>query len=207
MSDFRINMIRSARLRLGESPREFEKGLKSYLQVRRPLLLFGANRGRGNVYREFKQVLAEGRVVWAGLVMANNGLFQKGSVDAPGIVVHPLHYHVHDDLARLATAAEKVAEFSNERSTRHREEEREFGAVIRNSRGWFASQPVPQSICGEDSLVASSVMFFRKHLPNQVVAANFFPVVVHPAKETVIVLPDHFWPMDLRSYWINPDNR
>lgn len=201
MSDIRIQMIRTARLKFGEAPRKFDKSLQPYLSVKCSSAVRRSQDQRTSIYREMDELLVRGRVVWANLVMANSDLFAKGKADAPGVVVYAPNYHLHDDLGRISAAAEKLSDLRDPNATFANEKEERIAKLVRDDYAWFTAQRVPSSLAGDKSLLASCVTFFRKHLPNEYLAASCFPIVVHPEKETIAVLPGRYWPQELLDHW------
>ena len=59
---------------------------------------------------------------------------------------------------------------------------------------------LPDVISDKD-VHATITMMFRRHLPNGILAASCFPILIHPATHAVMMVPCEFWPPDLIMLW------
>ena len=199
MSDVRVQIIRNSRLKLGEAPRVFHSKSLDYLRIKRPMLSFGMSQHLKEIYEEHQYLLVQGHVVWAVLLVANTDLFAKGKNDGRGVVVYCKDIHLHDELLRLADLTEKLEE-QRTRNTEEPYENKLYSKVNRNN-AWFAPQALPASITDDNSIMISSLLCVRKHFPHNMLIGSFFPILTHPKYKSVALLPDLFWPDDLRASW------
>lgn len=203
MSDVRVQIIRSSRLKLGEAPRTFDKKLRRYLYIKRPFLAFGMPKQLKSIYDDHQFLLEQGNVVWAVLVVASNDLFSKGQNDGRGVVVYSPQLHLHDELLRLVELADKMGE-QRTRYISDVDEKRLYGEV-NNNNGWLIPQAVPASLSKNDSVFTSSILCVRKHMPQNRLVSNCFPILTHPKITSIAMLPELFWPEDLRANWTSND--
>ena len=98
MSDYHVQLIRNTRLRFGEPPRVFPRGLGSYLKIRAPSWMRHTSDKMIAIYEDQQLLLTQGRVVWGSVVQANTDIFVPGKLDLPGVVVYSPEFHRHDDL-------------------------------------------------------------------------------------------------------------
>lgn len=198
MPDLRVQMIRSARLRLGEAPRSIDP-TDPYLRVRKPPLAFGMASGRKAAYKRFGELLERGRVVWGSLVVAQNELFKSGNQDGWAVAAYCPRLHVHDNLDGVAQASQEVDKLR---------ERRDLGSgelglkkKVKRVGNWFSPEALPESINPRNDLSVSSVLVFRKHLPKGRLVSGWFPVLADPEIDGIAILPERYWTPDMRDAW------
>lgn len=203
MADSRVTLIRSARLKLGEAPRTFDRRQRKYIKPYRPF--FGINMATGykRACDNHPELLARGRVVWAAMAVARTDLFKKGDADGRAVVVYASQLHVHDNLDGVVQAATELGELLNKKRPTN-PIDREWQKRLRNSQDWFPPQRLPGS-AANGALLACSLLVVRKHLPNRILSRNCFPVVAHPEIKSIAMLPDRFWPRQMADYWVQAE--
>lgn len=198
MPDSRVQLIRNARLQIGEPPRASEDGHRD-LVPRKPLFAFTMKAGERAAYEGFEELLESGRVVWGALTLARSELFGKGDHNGRGVVVYCPELHVHDDLDRLVKASEALALFREEPSLGAADDR--FKKQLEDNTAWFAPRELPATITDDQRLRVSTVLVVRKHLPKQRLLASCLPLLVHHERDTVAILPDRFWPQEMKDFW------
>lgn len=139
----------------------------------------------------------EGRIVWGGVMQANSLLFSQGTDDCPGTLLHssdPYFDARPQQLRRIAAKAFGVLEKSAG------PEERQFAERVQDSRNRAMNLRLPESLTPKD-VRATNCILYRKHIPNGVLAAGWFPVLTHPSTPAVMMLPFEFWPLPLIMLW------
>lgn len=152
----------------------------------------------GRWFRGAERLLETGRVVWAGLIQANNALFTPADDGgAPGEVVYDptgrASAEVLDEAAQLLFSLKgkrlqdpSLAAFSDYLTD---EMTRVFGT------------DVPAVICPYPLKVATTV-FYRPYLPGAVIAQRCFPVLVSDELPGIVLfLPAATWPAVLLKAW------
>jgi hypothetical protein len=203
VSSVYVQIIRNIRLRLGEPPRNFGRKEMGYLRIKPPAWCKPAVDELHAVYRDLELLLTHGTAVWGALVQANDLLFAPGPQDSPGVAIYTPEPHWHDDLMRLSEMAKTV--FALKTGGGKTEQEREIGAWLADERKRFMSHPLPASIARESPVVASAVMFSRKHLPGGVLSCGFFPLLVHAKTKAALIVPARYWDAELVNIWTRPD--
>ncbi len=150
------------------------------------------------VSRNQALLLREGRIVWAALVMANNLLFKPGKEDCPALLVYSLDPRFESRPDELHDIARRIFELKNTEPA-----EPELRALARlvteesdRGMGWR----VPEALTDRD-VRGSIFMVFRKHIPLGQMCGEFFPILVHPSTEAVMILPFEGWPAELLKSW------
>ncbi|MFN3649649.1 MAG: hypothetical protein ACK47B_08705 [Armatimonadota bacterium] len=184
----------------GSAPRKF--GLfdrLGYLSSNRPAWC-GPSDSLSSCFVGRDELLREGTVVWGHIIQGNPLLFKPGPQDCAGEVLYcqdPDAEVAPSELGELAQVLFRLKgrEHPDPALThfsRHLEEEptRVFGL------------DVPPVLCGELRYAVSTVFFDRKHLPNRMLSAPFFPLVVSPGSlQIAAILPSRFWPPVFTDYW------
>lgn len=198
MPDSRVHMIRSARLRFGEAPRKFE-GSDKYLRPQKSFLSIGMNQGHKAAHECFRPLLERGRVVWGSLVVARNDLFNKGGDDGRVVVTYCPHLHLHDNLDGLVNVSQTIMERRDNGSLA--EVEIDLKEEVENNNSWFGPRHLPKLITSDEGIRVSSVMVVRKHLPQSRLVAGCFPILTNPEIDAVAILPERYWPQEIKDYW------
>jgi hypothetical protein len=200
MSDSAIQMIRNTRLRFGEPPRQFPKNEQSYLNLTAPSWCSAKTDALYEVYRHREMLLREGRVVWGHLIQANSLIFEPGPDDVPGACAYCPDYHTHDDLSRLAEIAGNLFKLREKSTTA---EEKAFGAILAGEKERFFQRPVPKTLTKGSPVFASCLMINRKHLPAGVLSNSYFPILVHPDTQAILIVPARYWDPELFNHWMS----
>lgn len=197
MPDSRVQIIRSTRLRLGEAPRSVADDKQ--LRIQKPLLSFGMRAGEKSAYENFTALLERGRVVWGSLVVARNDLFNKGDSNGRGVVAYSPHLHVHDNLDGLIAASQAMMQLREKRSLDA--DEKVLKKQLDSNTDWFGPRSLPASVTEDSNILATSVLVVRKHLLKSRLLAGCFPVLTHPEIDSIAIVPDRFWPQELKDSW------
>jgi hypothetical protein len=48
---------------------------------------------------------------------------------------------------------------------------------------------------------ATGILFFRKHLPQQLVGGAWMPLLMHPETRAMMVVPRQFWVREISATW------
>ena len=198
MPDIRVQMIRNARLRLGEAPRQVDPA-DPYLRVRRPLLAIGLSSGHKAAYERFGSLLAQGQVVWASLVVAQNELFSRGNQDGWAVATYSPLLHVHDNLDGVAEASQAIDKLRERRDLGS--SELKLQKKIQKVGTWFPPEALPESVSPRQDIEVTSLLVFRKHLPEARLAAGSFPVLTSTGIDGIAILPERYWTPDMRAAW------
>jgi len=60
--------------------------------------------------------------------------------------------------------------------------------------------PVPSDLTPRPAF-ATGILFFRKHLPQQLLGGAWMPLLVHPETRTIMVVPRQFWVREISATW------
>ena len=150
------------------------------------------------ICRQQMRLLAEGRVVWAALVMANNLMFRPGQDDCPGLLVYSLDPYFEARPQELRAIAHKI--FALKETV---PEDPDLQAIAKlvteemdRSMGW----KIPEAFTDKD-VRAAAFLVFRKHIPLGVLHGSHFPILVHPSTQAVMIVPHEAWPVGMIGAW------
>ena len=147
-----------------------------------------------------KQVLllTEGRIAWAALVQANKLLFSPGAEDCPAQLVWSDEPYFDSRPQELRGIGRRIFQLKN--TAPSNPEERKIAAQITDevirSLGW----KLPQSLT-DQNVYSTTLMVFRKHIPNGTLTAGCFPILTHSSTPFVMIVPFEFWPIELIMLW------
>lgn len=152
----------------------------------------------GEVFVQQRRLLAEGQVVWGGLVQANRQLFSAGSSDCPALVIHSTDLHFDERPRELALIAQRFLEFKGSTPTDPtlRAVAQRVTDEMDRSLG-FSLPPV----FSRRPLQSCALMVFRRHLPRGVLTSPILPLLTHPSTPAVMILPAPFWPPGFAGAW------
>lgn len=197
------DMIQSCRRIFGSPPRDLGRIGWPGLRTRRPLwsrLSFWDPIKTHFGYLE--RTFAQGHVVWAHVVQANELMFEPGSQDCPGEVVFSFDTSLDGQTERLEELAGQLFDLKGThpsdpalRQIANRlanEMRRDYGAVV------------PKLLAGGTQYRTSVIFFDRRHLPGEHLMNSRLPVIVHPRPPHVVtVLPQEFWDPEFRDWWVS----
>jgi hypothetical protein len=142
-------------------------------------------------------LLQKGDVVWGALLQANNALFKKGPDDLPGAVIYSADRYFDARPHELAGIAGKLFAHKGEQAPE----------ALRPISEWLADEkraafnlPVPTELTPRPAF-ATGTLFFRKHLPLQLLGGPWMPMLVHPETRALMVVPRQFWNRELVATW------
>jgi len=144
-------------------------------------------------------LLQKGEIVWGALIQANNNLFSAGPDGHPGAVLYSGDRYFDtrpDELHKMALELYK-----------HKDKAATAPEPIRRLVEWLTDEqeiaskvPVPFGST-EHPVLAASILFYRKHLPEKFLAGSWMPLLIHPQTRAIMVVPGRFWPRELLESW------
>jgi len=150
--------------------------------------------------KEQARLLVDGQIVWAHLVMANVKLFDPGKTDYPAAVVYSQDAAYDGDLEALEKIATAI--FALKEAPGSDPELAEFARVMADEQCYFFNEVVPQKLTEGRTVFFTVLPVHRKHLPDDYLAASWFPLLVLPYQcQNVMILPVEFWDSSLVEYW------
>jgi hypothetical protein len=158
-------------------------------------------------YDKQEILFRKGRIGWAALVEADDGVFARGGDDLPGVLVYSEDEYFDARPAELAAVAARLLELKSAGAVGAFEVSR-FAQLVRNDSGRPLGVPVPAALNAKEPLLSSFVAI-RAHLPDGILAASWFPVLMHPSSVVPMIVPSTFWSPALLAAWnerrLNPD--
>ena len=173
-----------------------------YLQIRKPLWV---KANTEDVF--FKQLKAlsllykEAKVVWASLVQANQSMFfprDNNKYSSLGEIIYdPTGWTSYKALEGYA---QKLADLIENKVTEG--DQLSHATRLRDGQDTISGAEYPKSL-SKLPLKVSSILFWRKHLPNGLLSLNSFPILITNEQEGVVtVLPARFWPQSFVDKWL-----
>jgi len=150
-------------------------------------------------YDKQETVFRKGRIGWGALVEADDGVFVRGEEDLPGVLVYSEDEYFDARPAELAAVGARLAELKAAGAASNSDASR-FARAVRNDAGRPLGEPVPASLNARQPLLSSFVAI-RSHLPDGLLAGDWFPVLVHPSSAVPMIVPHAFWPPALLAAW------
>ncbi len=141
---------------------------------------------------------AEGKIVWAALIQANNLLFSPGAADCPALLACSDDHYFDARPTELHEVAHKV--FSYKGTAPADPELKALAELVTDEADRSMKFALPKVFSRKD-IQMSTFMVFRKHIPNGVLNMKMFPVLIHPATAAVMIVPFEFWPIEMIMMW------
>jgi hypothetical protein len=142
-------------------------------------------------------LLKSGEVVWGALIQANNALFRKGPDDHPGAVLFSNDPYFDGRPQELYAIANKLLSF---KGTQAPESLRPISDWLTDEKKAAFNLPVPSELTPRPAF-ATGILFFRKHLPQQLVGGAWMPLIVHSETRAIMVVPRQFWVREISATW------
>ncbi len=150
-------------------------------------------------YEKQETLFRKGRIGWGALVMADDGVFASGADDLPGVLVYSEDEYFDARPAELAAIAARLNELKAAGAVGAFELSR-FAQLVRNDSGRPLGVPVPAALSARTPLLSSFVAI-RAHLPEGILAGEWFPVLIHTSSVVPMIVPSMFWPPALTAAW------
>jgi hypothetical protein len=150
------------------------------------------------LYAKQEMLLRKGRIVWAAVVPLDKSLNVPGKEDLPALCVYSPDDYFDARPAALAGMAARLAALRTAPAVMP--ELRRIGQQVRNDSGRPLDFPLPPQMTSRPVML-TSFMAVRSHLPDTVLIADWFPVLIHPDSVIPLVVPSAFWSSGLRAAW------
>lgn len=150
------------------------------------------------VINQQARLLKEGTIVWAALVQANKLLFAPGDVDCPALLVYSRDAYFDSRPDELRAIGRRIFELKE--TTPTDPTERAIAAKVTDEMDRSMGWRLPDLLTDKEAFTAA-FMVFRKHIPNGVLTAGRFPILIHPSTQAVMIVPFEFWPIELIVLW------
>lgn len=188
--------------RFGHTPRTFSLWDRwTYLRIDRPLWLRQSPDDKLNsLFRHANELLREGQIVWGCVIQANTLLMEPGRDDHPGEMVYTLADPSRVSPSELHEVAARIAKLKG--TAPDRADLAEIAHYLTDQSIRVLGLEVPRSISPSFPCRISTVMFFRKHLPNRRLTFPLLPILVNPREPYVALpLPVRYWSPELITWW------
>lgn len=152
------------------------------------------------VFRRQGKLMREGDIVWGALVQANMHLFSPGPHDHPAMVIHSPDPFFEDDPNRLRALGNRLFQLKN--TTPASPDERRLAEMITDEMERGMGWTVPRACTGAREVTSTSVIVFRRHLPDRVLRCGWFPLLTHPETPAVMIVPSNYRPDELVEIWM-----
>jgi hypothetical protein len=153
----------------------------------------------GIFYEKQETLFRKGRIGWGALVEADDGVFARGEDDLPGVLVYSEDEYFDARPAELAAIGARLVELKAAGAVGTFEPSR-FAQSVRNDSGRPLGVPVPASLSAREPML-SSFIAIRSHLPDGLLAGDWFPVLIHPSSVVPMIVPHTFWPDAMVAAW------
>ena len=150
-------------------------------------------------YDKQETLFRKGRIGWGALVEADDGVFAQGDDDLPGVLVYSEDEYFDARPAELAAIGARLLELKSAGAVGAFELSR-FAQLVRNDSGRPLGVTVPAALSAKEPMLSSFVAT-RAHLPDGILAGDWFPVLIHPSSVVPMIVPSTFWPPAMLAAW------
>lgn len=155
------------------------------------------------LYEEQSNLFQMGRIYYGYIVQANNYLFQKDPyINCPAAIL----YSTDDRLNRNPAILKKVGKwlFSYKNTDEAPEHVKRVVDAITDEKERLFNVKIEINMNDGSQAVLyyTTVMIFRKHLPEGMIKGSFLPIIASPNMfKTVMVLPKKYWTKRFIKNW------
>jgi hypothetical protein len=150
------------------------------------------------VLKQQSLLLTEGRIVWGALIQANTQLFSAGHVDCPALLVYSNDTYFDARVQELRLIGQKI--FGLKDTNPSDQALKNVAQLVSDEMNRSMGFKLPPVFSNKD-IRAATFMVFRRHIPNGVLSAGTFPLLIHPSTEAVMIVPFEFWPIEMIILW------
>jgi hypothetical protein len=143
-------------------------------------------------------LLTEGKIVWAALIQVNKLMITPGEDDCPGLLAYSEDPHFDGRPGELLDVARRAFRYKG--VVPEDPELKRIAAIVTDELERSLQVTLPKVFSPRDIRV-STFLVYRRHIPNGVMTASVFPVLIHPATPAVMIMPFEFWPIDMIVMW------
>lgn len=140
----------------------------------------------------------EGQIVWGALVQAHSQLFTAGETDHPALLVYSTDPHFDSRPHELRAIAKTIFKLKN--GSHSDPAVQRYAKLVTDELDHGKGWKLPKALTAQNVRCAA-FMVFRKHLPNNILAAAWFPIFTHESTSAVMMVPEKFWPEKLTEMW------
>jgi hypothetical protein len=151
------------------------------------------------LYEKQEVLFRKGRIVWGALVGVDDRAFSAGADDLPGVMLFGTEDYFDARPAELSAIAARMRELKG-LPPGGGAELVAFLQRVRNDSARPLNLAVPSALSSREVLM-TSFMAIRAHLPDGVLAADWFPVLIHPSTAFPLIVPAAYWPQALLEAW------
>lgn len=155
-----------------------------------------------NQYLNLENLYKEGRVVWAAVVQANHSMFlprDSKKYTSLGEIVYDPYGRTH--IGKLIKLAEMLVNLKN--APPDKLDQLSHHNRLNNGKECVFGADYPKSL-SRLPIKVSSLVIYRKHLPNGLLSQSFFPILISDKCEGIAtILPSRFWPKEFVSAWLD----
>jgi Fe-S cluster assembly iron-binding protein IscA len=148
----------------------------------------------------YRLLAQHGRVVWGAIAQVNNGMFRPGDRDLPGVTAYspdPYFDGLPQELLAVARSA-----FDLKNSVPADADLKTVAARMTDEHDMRLYLRLPDRLTEGREAALGATQFHRARLPDGVLSASVFPLVIAPGRTTAnMVLPLDCWPDWLRVRW------
>lgn len=174
-----------------------------YIQMHRPYFIKkDGTDPLFNQYLNLENLYKEGRVVWAAVVQANHSMFlprDSKKYTSLGEIVYDPYGRTH--IGKLIKLAEMLVNLKN--APPDKLDQLSHHNRLNNGKECVFGADYPKSL-SRLPIKVSSLVIYRKHLPNGLLSQSFFPILISDKCEGIAtILPSRFWPKEFVSAWLD----
>lgn len=162
--------------------------------------------GLYTLYRDKEMLFSCGTVYYAYVVQANIMLFKPfPRCDLPANIIFSVDSAIRKNPMLLQPMARYLFHYKDKSDNNLRDEYKEILRLIRDERdrSSIRFQPFLKQEIGNE-MIFSSIMVFRKHLPQGVLKGSLLPILAAPDhSEAVMILPKRYWTKAFKRAWLS----
>jgi hypothetical protein len=163
---------------------------------RPPWLPQARDSGLEELFRRQGVLLKEGKIMWAALIQANTLLFEPGNDDCPACFVYSPDTYFDSRPQELHLIGRKIFSFkeTNPSDPKLKEVARRVTDEAAHTMGFTLPK-----VFSDKEIRWVTALVCRRHIPKGILSSGFYPLLIHPSTQAVMIVPCQLWPAELTS--------
>lgn len=143
------------------------------------------------VFKHQDVLLNSGVIVWGAIVQANRLLMSEGADDHPAEMIFSTDPYFDANEHKLQEIASSIYRLKGTAPDNPKQKEIADRITKESERALYWT--VPKELTGGYDVKGSTMMIFRKHLPNYLLENSVMPLLIHSSTNASMIVPSQYW--------------
>ncbi len=150
------------------------------------------------IYSSQHNLLQNGKVVWAAIVLANEDLFKGAGEQLPAAIVYSFDPFFDSQPQKLNEISDLIFTVKANSSD---SELNDFANIVSDKKKVILNTKVPNCLTDNKECNFCFIIIDPDFLPDGRLSKRLLPVLAIPGQDTALLLPDEFWDQRLVDFY------